>query len=164
VHSFSASLHTQHVINNARYNAAISCAELSGTAFIRYGQIKCEQQVFYHRELVAGSRCTADINRRTRTRFTLSDLFRPQNLAVLIAVFCVVTSFDFIGGYQRFEGTCRLHLQGSVSIYKSTRRNPEDRVWHLHHWKNSSYSWSISLFAGLPYLDQRYHSSGPRAT
>lgn len=31
----SASLHTLHVINNIRYNASISCAELPGAAFRR---------------------------------------------------------------------------------------------------------------------------------
>jgi hypothetical protein len=33
----------------------------------------------------------------------------------LTQVFCDVTLCRWGNGYRRFEGTCRLHLQGSVS-------------------------------------------------
>jgi hypothetical protein len=42
-----------------------------------------------------------------------------------VAVFWVVMSCNDVGGYQRFERSCCLYLQGEVKTEAAVLRNPE---------------------------------------
>jgi len=59
-----------------------------------------------------------------------------KTLKVQVEVFWVVTSCSVVAGYQRFRGSCCLHLQGVtvVSYHNTTRRHNTE--FDLIGWSN----------------------------
>jgi len=42
---------------------------------------------------------------------------------IQVEVFCVVTQYSDVVGYQRFGGSCCLHLQGEGDVHLHTERH-----------------------------------------